>query len=54
MTDDAPDAQRSEPIGPISDQDVEAVVEALQPDAEIDVRLDETEASEHIGTGTDR
>jgi hypothetical protein len=53
--DDATTVERGpDPTEPIRDQDVQALTDALEADADLDVRVDVNEASEHIGTGTDR
>ncbi len=63
MTEQARDGHRDDattvepgpdPTEPIRDQDVQALTDALEADADLDVRVDVNEASEHIGTGTDR
>jgi hypothetical protein len=56
MTDPRPDLdQEDQHLEPVSDDDVAALADNLKSDAEgADVRVDVPEASEHIGTGTDR
>ena len=46
---------RVDPVDPLSDEQVRSLAERLSDEtSEEDVRVDVTEASEHIGTGTDR
>ena len=56
MTEPQPDIDPSEAVvGPIPDRDVEALEDNLRSDPDqLDVRVEVTEASEQIGTGTDR
>ncbi len=55
MTDQRPDVDEPAADEAVSDDRMDALAEQLRNEgAEDDVRLDVTEASEHIGTGTDR
>ena len=56
MTDRRTDLdQDAQAFEPVSDDDVAALADNLKSDADgADVQVDVREASEHIGTGTDR
>ncbi len=56
MTDQRPDLDpEDQTIEPVSDDEVAALADNLKSDAEgANVQVDVREASEHIGTGTDR
>jgi hypothetical protein len=55
VTDERPDVDEPARGEKVSDDRIDALAEQLRNETtEDDVRVDVTEASEHIGTGTDR